>query len=194
MNLDLHSNFFRSSMSVKTHEFPAEGLSFQDDNMIVKAILFGPETLVTNLHQGEFLVPAKRARDGAPLDYKKKILSLMFNKNKRESERVLPIADKKQSNDNRELNPTVPKKMKYEDAVTETHMLQESNEPSSNLQKLDDLAKERRKFYPKRLPKSTPNVTSIAYICKGPDYKGKFNPKSAKALGLKPGPLYGKDA
>jgi ribonuclease BN (tRNA processing enzyme) len=31
-----------------------------------------------------------------------------------------------------------------------------------------------------------------SYICRGPEVKGKFNKAAAVALGIKPGPMYGK--
>ncbi|KAJ3185591.1 Zinc phosphodiesterase ELAC protein 2 [Geranomyces variabilis] len=42
------------------------------------------------------------------------------------------------------------------------------------------------------LPISTPDPTVLAYICRGPAVPGKFDPKAAIALGLKPGPDFGK--
>jgi len=194
-------------MSVTTREFPVEGSSFQDENMTIKAIPFWPETFTPSSAQKEISVPAKREHDETLLDYKKKILSFMFNTTRHGSEHVRVSANgKKKSSDGassgmrssqtptfKDTTPTASKRMKYEDAVTETHALLESNESSNYLQKPDNLVNERRELYSRRLPKSKPNPISIAYICKGPDYKGKFNPKSAKALGLKPGPLYGKE-
>ncbi|KAL1915603.1 uncharacterized protein VTP21DRAFT_6727 [Calcarisporiella thermophila] len=44
----------------------------------------------------------------------------------------------------------------------------------------------------RRLPRTSQYPAAISYICQSPDYPGKFNPKAAQALGLKPGPLYGK--
>ncbi|CAB4388266.1 unnamed protein product [Rhizophagus irregularis] len=42
----------------------------------------------------------------------------------------------------------------------------------------------------KSSPNRGDNKDSLPYICKGPDYKGKFDPLAAKALGLEPGPQY----
>lgn len=42
------------------------------------------------------------------------------------------------------------------------------------------------------LPRTTPYPAAISYICRGPTVRGKFKPDVAKALGIKPGPLYGK--
>ncbi|CAG8472470.1 9675_t:CDS:10 [Ambispora leptoticha] len=63
---------------------------------------------------------------------------------------------------------------------------------STNTTPEKSLSDQRREFFPQRLPKSRISSTSIAYICKGPDYKGKFNPQAAQALGLPPGPQYAK--
>jgi ribonuclease Z len=40
--------------------------------------------------------------------------------------------------------------------------------------------------------KPVPQHFAISYICRTPDIPGKFDPKKAKELGLKPGPEYGK--
>jgi ribonuclease Z len=42
----------------------------------------------------------------------------------------------------------------------------------------------------RHLPKTKPSKTVVCYVCHGPDVRGKFNPKAAKALGLKPGALF----
>jgi ribonuclease Z len=43
-----------------------------------------------------------------------------------------------------------------------------------------------------RLPSTAPIPAAISYICRGPEVKGKFNKAAAVALGIKPGPMYGK--
>jgi len=50
----------------------------------------------------------------------------------------------------------------------------------------------RARYMRKRLPKTTPIPAAISYICRGPEVKGKFNKAAAVALGIKPGPMYGK--
>ncbi|KAJ2059547.1 hypothetical protein GGI17_004315 [Coemansia sp. S146] len=42
------------------------------------------------------------------------------------------------------------------------------------------------------LPKTRPSRVALCYIAQGPDVLGKFDVQAAQALGLKPGPLYGK--
>ncbi|KAJ2726529.1 hypothetical protein GGI07_000471 [Coemansia sp. Benny D115] len=42
------------------------------------------------------------------------------------------------------------------------------------------------------LPKSTPTPAALCYIAQGPEIPGKFDLDAAMALGLKPGPQYGK--
>ncbi|KAK3842743.1 MAG: beta-lactamase-like protein [Linnemannia gamsii] len=41
------------------------------------------------------------------------------------------------------------------------------------------------------LPRTTPNTSTISYICQSADYVGKFNKKAAVDLGVKPGKLFG---
>ncbi|KAI9023548.1 hypothetical protein CLU79DRAFT_701402 [Phycomyces nitens] len=41
------------------------------------------------------------------------------------------------------------------------------------------------------LPSTTPSQMVISYICQGPTVQGKFNPKAAIKLGVKPGPAFG---
>ncbi|ORX93536.1 Metallo-hydrolase/oxidoreductase [Basidiobolus meristosporus CBS 931.73] len=43
-----------------------------------------------------------------------------------------------------------------------------------------------------KLPRATRSQTSICYICRGPTVQGKLDAKAAIALGLKPGPDFGK--
>ncbi|KAJ1948904.1 hypothetical protein EC988_004984, partial [Linderina pennispora] len=42
------------------------------------------------------------------------------------------------------------------------------------------------------LPAATPTEAALCYICEGPEVPGKFDVKAAQALGLRPGPLYGR--
>ncbi|KAJ2743674.1 hypothetical protein GGI20_003565 [Coemansia sp. BCRC 34301] len=42
------------------------------------------------------------------------------------------------------------------------------------------------------LPKTKPTPAALCYIAQGPDVLGKFDVQAAQALGLKPGPLYGR--
>ncbi|KAI7866708.1 beta-lactamase-like protein [Spinellus fusiger] len=42
------------------------------------------------------------------------------------------------------------------------------------------------------LPSTTPYPVTVSYICHGPAIPGKFKKQAAMALGIKPGPLYGK--
>ncbi|PKC70806.1 hypothetical protein RhiirA1_454275 [Rhizophagus irregularis] len=111
----------------------------------------------------------KRTRDStldeinsnSTLKYKKEILSLMFNQGQLSN-------DPKSSNKKRSNGKSSPNRGDNKDSLRER----------------------RKEMFPKRLPKSQHSFTSVAYICKGPDYKGKFDPLAAKALGLEPGPQY----
>ncbi|CAG8592768.1 5201_t:CDS:2 [Paraglomus brasilianum] len=164
----------RTSMSVTTREFPVEGSSFQDENMTIK-----------QYHSGRKLSRRVQLKRKFRFQQNENTTKLYLITRRRYCLSCLIRLDMDQSMFEMQLL-----RLQYEDAVTETHALLESNESSNYLQKPDNLVNERRELYSRRLPKSKPNPISIAYICKGPDYKGKFNPKSAKALGLKPGPLY----
>ncbi|KAI8576219.1 hypothetical protein K450DRAFT_214494 [Umbelopsis ramanniana AG] len=50
----------------------------------------------------------------------------------------------------------------------------------------------RTRYMNRRLPSTKPIPAAISYICRGPEVKGKFNKAAAVALGIKPGPMYGK--
>jgi len=50
----------------------------------------------------------------------------------------------------------------------------------------------RARYMNRRLPSTKPVPAAISYICRGPEVKGKFNKAAAVALGIKPGPMYGK--
>jgi ribonuclease Z len=50
----------------------------------------------------------------------------------------------------------------------------------------------RARYMNRRLPSTKPIPAAISYICRGPEVKGKFNKAAAVALGIKPGPMYGK--
>ncbi|KAG0283284.1 hypothetical protein BGZ96_012348 [Linnemannia gamsii] len=41
------------------------------------------------------------------------------------------------------------------------------------------------------LPRTTPNISAISYICQSADYVGKFDKEAAVALGVKPGKSFG---
>ncbi|CAG8552559.1 17021_t:CDS:2, partial [Racocetra fulgida] len=126
-------------------------------------------------------LPLKRANDSTldtvdntSLQYKKEILSLMFNQH------------------HQPHNPKGQKKSKTyeENSALDIPDDVQNDQSSSSKDDKDSLIQQRRKLFPKRLPKSCPSSTSIAYVCIGPEYKGKFNPEAAKALGLKPGRQY----
>ncbi|CAG8642002.1 17230_t:CDS:10, partial [Cetraspora pellucida] len=174
----------RSTMSVETHEFQEDGMTFKDDNMTIYPIFFDLEESNNNISssssQGGVSLPSKRANDSTldtvdntSLQHKKEILSLMFNKS------------------HQPHNPKGTKKSKtYEENSALEISDEVQSEKSSSSKNDDSLIQQRRKLFPKRLPKSRPSSASIAYVCIGPKYKGKFDPQAAKALGLKPGRQY----
>ncbi|UZO24309.1 uncharacterized protein OCT59_016614 [Rhizophagus irregularis] len=192
----------RSTMSVETHEFQEDGMEFKDENLTILPVFLYPEwqknitsssSSTQNLETG-----TKRTRDStldeinsnSTLKYKKEILSLMFNQGQLSN-------DPKSSNKKRsKYDEDIDTAMNISDEPQDNQMMQtskKSNSGKSSPNRGDNKAslRERRKeVFPKRLPKSQHSFTSVAYICKGPDYKGKFDPLAAKALGLEPGPQY----
>ncbi|KAF0380098.1 beta-lactamase-like protein [Gigaspora margarita] len=179
----------RSTMSVATHEFQADGMEFKDDNMTIYPIFINPEESNNNISssylQESVSSPSKRANDftldtvdNTSLQYKKEILSLMFNKSHQPFDHKGPVAKKPKTHDYEENSA-----LDIPDEV-------QNDQPSSPKDDKDSLIQQRRKLFPKRLPKSSPSTISIAYVCIGPKYKGKFDPAAAKAFGLRPGPQY----
>src|SRR4051794_35072861 len=87
-------------MTVETHEFPEDGMEFKDNNLTIKPILIHPEnlkpfneaTVVSSSSISRVSVPSKRSHDSAlgqaeqksAIEYKKKVLSLMFNQSQRQ--------------------------------------------------------------------------------------------------------------
>ncbi|PKC14653.1 hypothetical protein RhiirA5_409189 [Rhizophagus irregularis] len=192
----------RSTMSVETHEFQEDGMEFKDENLTILPVFLYPEwqknitsssSSTQNLETG-----TKRTRDStldeininSTLKYKKEILSLMFNQGQLSN-------DPKSSNKKRsKYDEDIDTAMNISDEPQDNQMMQtskKSNSGKSSPNRGDNkysLRERRKEVFPKRLPKSQHSFTSVAYICKGPDYKGKFDPLAAKALGLEPGPQY----
>lgn len=48
------------------------------------------------------------------------------------------------------------------------------------------------RYMSRQLPRTKRCPAALTYICRGPTRKGKFDPNAAKALGVKPGPLFGR--
>jgi ribonuclease Z len=183
-------------MSVETHEFQEDGMDFKDDNLTILPVFLYPEhqknidssSSTQNLETG-----AKRTRDlsleeiesDSTLKYKKEILSLMFNQSQRYDDSK--SSNKKRSKIDEDAALNIPDEL--QNNQTAMNLSSGKSSPSQENKNLHD---RRRELFPERLPKSQPSFTSIAYICKGPDYKGKFDPLAAQALGLTPGPQYGK--
>ncbi|CAG8441244.1 14355_t:CDS:10 [Funneliformis caledonium] len=173
-------------MSVKTHEFQKEGMEFTDDNLTVLPVFLYPEELKnTDSTSSSAQKPetgTKRERDSdlqsdeidSALKYKKEILSLMFNQSQR-------------SDDPRSFSK---KKSRIDEDIDIAMHIPDEPQSAGSSNNDDSVRDRRRELFPKRLPKSQPSLASIAYICKGPDYKGKFDPLAAKALGLSPGRQY----
>ncbi|CAG8440575.1 11933_t:CDS:10 [Diversispora eburnea] len=170
---------------VETHEFQEDGTEFKDENLFIKTIFLNPENITSpaapsSSSSDRVDIPEKRAREeeneyDPTLKYKKEILSLMFNLSSRPDDPKLLITKKTKT------------QTREEDTALDIPD-EDINEKKSDDKKYLD--QRRRELFPKRLPKSIPSSTSIAYICKGPDYKGKFDPEAAKALGLLPGRHY----
>jgi len=184
-------------MSVETHEFQEDGMEFKDDNLTILPVFLYPEELKSidsspstqNLETG-----TKRTRDsslgeidsGSTLKYKKDILSLMFNQSQIYDDSKPSNKKKFRIDEDADAALNIPD----EPQDNETTVNLNSGKSSPSHGNKDLLHDRRRELFPKRLPKSQPSFTSVAYICKGPDYKGKFDPLAAQALGLKPGRQY----
>lgn len=191
-------------MSVETHEFQEDGMEFKDENLTILPVFLYPEwqknndsssSSTQNLETG-----TKRTRDStldeinsnSTLKYKKEILSLMFNQGQLSNDPK--SSNKKRSKYDEDIDAAMNIPGEPQNNQT-TQMSKKSNSGKSSPNRGDnkDSLRERRKeMFPKRLPKSQPSFASVAYICKGPDYKGKFDPLAAKALGLEPGRQYGR--
>ncbi|RHZ49596.1 hypothetical protein Glove_519g75 [Diversispora epigaea] len=182
----------RSTMLVETHEFQEDGAEFKDENLFIKTIFLNPENIASSSSSDRVNVPEKRSREGneydSTLKYKKEILSLMFNLSSRPDDPKLFTAKKTKTQTREEDTALDIPDDDINEQVTNNNITTSSSSNKSDDKKYLD--QRRRELFPKRLPKSIPSSTSIAYICKGPDYKGKFDPAAAKALGLLPGRHY----
>ncbi|KAJ1907096.1 hypothetical protein LPJ81_000972 [Coemansia sp. IMI 209127] len=116
--------------------------------------------------------------------------------------------DKKAKRAKKDKLQQQPKKGYYNDkcsgAAVEEHLL--------HLQKVEEEALEKKRAHSSEaggngkgkgngngngklgvgLPKTTPSLAALSYILQGPVVPGKFDVAAARALGLGPGPLYGK--
>ncbi|KAJ2400121.1 hypothetical protein GGI23_002238 [Coemansia sp. RSA 2559] len=109
--------------------------------------------------------------------------------------------DKKAKKAKKDSLQQQPKKGYYNDkcsgAAVEEHLLR--------LQKAEEEAFEKKRAHSSEaagsdgngklgvgLPKTTPSLAALSYILQGPVVPGKFDVAAAQALGLGPGPLYGK--
>ncbi|CAG8512684.1 10664_t:CDS:10 [Acaulospora morrowiae] len=178
-------------MSVDTHEFQEDGMEFKDGNLLIQTILLNPEDSMSSpLSPQKLNLPSKRPREDDEYDpalkHKKEILSLMFNQSQR-STRSKESTPKKSKTCEDDSALDIPDEGLNEHATDNTisNLILSPKGGNEN-----DINRRRRVLFPKRLPKSKPSETSVVYICKGPDYKGKFIPEKAKALGLKPGRQY----
>jgi hypothetical protein len=188
-------------MKVETHEFQEDGMEFKDENVTILPVFLYPEwqkNIDSSSSSQNLETGTKRTREStldeinsnSTLKYKKEILSLMFNQGQLSNEPK--SSNKKRSKYDEDIDVAMNISDEPQDNQT-TQMSKNSSggKSSPNREDNKDLLRERRKeLFPKRLPKSQPSFASVAYICKGPDYKGKFDPLAAKALGLEPGRQY----
>ncbi|POG78604.1 beta-lactamase-like protein [Rhizophagus irregularis DAOM 181602=DAOM 197198] len=170
-------------MSVETHEFQEDGMEFKDENLTILPVFLYPEwqknitsssSSTQNLETG-----TKRTRDStldeinsnSTLKYKKEILSLMFNQGQLFND--LKSSNKKRSKYDEDIGTAMNISDQPQDnQTTQTSKKSNSGKSSPNRGDNKDSLRERRKeMFPKRLPKSQHSFTSVAYICKGPDYK-----------------------
>ncbi|RUS30019.1 beta-lactamase-like protein [Jimgerdemannia flammicorona] len=206
---------YRTSMSVETHEFDHDGAEFKDENLTIRSVILLPDDYkppspppITIDPNSATLAGTKRDHDSmsegdahpdslspvAQMNYKRQILSDMFSNQAAapvkvdEIERAAaaytgghPLAplEKVPGADVRILEPTGEE---GGEAILEVHGKGGGKAPA-------------KKFVmrgPKKLPRSKPVPQVISYVCQGPAYPGKFDPKAALTLGLKPGKEYGR--
>ncbi|KAI8587866.1 beta-lactamase-like protein [Geranomyces variabilis] len=168
---------YRESLDLKIAEHGPDVAPFQDDNLTVTPVHLSPD-----------LPPAPNSRkrkSDSDLEVayanKKTVLDRMFPGSRGQH----PLAD---SSSEAAGPPPVAAEMSIpagssEDAVVTTA----TAEPGGVLKR-----SEIGRLNAAPLPISTPDPTVLAYICRGPAVPGKFDPKAAIKLGLKPGPDFGK--
>ncbi|RUP50800.1 hypothetical protein BC936DRAFT_137640 [Jimgerdemannia flammicorona] len=213
---------YRTSMSVETHEFDHDGAEFKDENLTIRSVILLPDDYkppspppTTIDPNSATLAGTKRDHDSmsegdahpdslspvAQMNYKRQILSDMFSNQAAapvkvdEIERAAaaytgghPLAplEKVPGADVRILEPTGEE---GGEAILEVHGKGGGKAPAAGQRK------PAKKFVmrgPKKLPRSKPVPQVISYVCQGPAYPGKFDPKAALTLGLKPGKEYGR--
>jgi ribonuclease Z len=79
-----------------------------------------------------------------------------------------------------------------EDSQAIVQEIDEDVEPPRKKPNVQQKNSNRVRYMNRRLPRTKPVPAAISYICRGPEVKGKFNKAAAVALGIKPGPMYGK--
>jgi hypothetical protein len=176
-------------------------MQFKDENLTILPVFLNPEdqknnslsSSTQNLETGTKRTidsALEETNSGSTLKYKKEILSLMFDKSQKSDLDYQKLSNIKKS----KIDESINSSLDILDEPQDNQMMEDSSSnrkssPSRGNNE-DSLRDKKRKLFPKRLPKSQPSFTSVAYICKGPDYKGKFDPLAAKALGLEPGRQY----
>ncbi|KAJ2034060.1 hypothetical protein GGI01_000236 [Coemansia sp. RSA 376] len=157
--------------------------AFQDKNLQVKPVFIYPDGYKVLKHE---LGPNESAEAQA----RRLLVSRAFGMPRTDDE-----ADK------RRKQPVDQQKKGYyaeqcEGATMEVLMqqLEEKDEEANNKKRArsPDHSARQITIADTNLPKARPSRAALSYIAQGPDVLGKFDVKAAQALGLKPGPLYGK--
>lgn len=103
--------------------------------------------------------------------YRKKVISLMFTDT---------------NNGEKAPGHTIEADCSPRSTSNTAHPL--SADAMANIPKLSN----QRDYLMKALPRTKPHGAAISYICQGTSLPRKFNKAAAVALGIKPGPVYGK--
>jgi hypothetical protein len=145
-------------------------------------------------------VDTRNMSPGAKYRYRKKVLTKMFvaatttddNQSKKKG-----IGHYIKSKEEQKAEPANAANTKILRAVVDdsdaiVQEIEEDVKPPRKKPASNKKAGDRARYMRRRLPPTSPIPAAISYICRGPEIKGKFNKSAAVALGIKPGPLYGK--
>ncbi|KAI8998136.1 beta-lactamase-like protein [Gaertneriomyces semiglobifer] len=179
---------YRESLDLTTNEFhPSQGNQYKDENLVVRPVFLVPDTLkseavTSSLGDGNAALSRKRKSESRhdELLYKKAVLSKMFPSTKSHH----PLSDIAVSS-SQLPSSTISGPVIESDTVTTSSLV---DEPATEV------------IVPRleighaganRLPRCELDTGVISYICEGPQVPGKFDPVTAKRLGVKAGKDFG---
>jgi ribonuclease Z len=183
---------YRSGLSVKINEYPLhDGLFFKDENMTVRVVELKPSNDATLLdsdrdsdksmeqEQEQEQGTMKRKHDDIAdassgintstdeaIALKRQFIDIMFPGQQSEQKRPIAIVTSSE-------NVTITCPSDPVQIMTTEQLLT------------------LRKQFGQRMPRTRPTRSALCYIGQGNDVPGRFDPKAAIALGLKPGPIFG---